>query len=489
MYEFYPYITNDGSVGLFSPKDDDIYHSSYGAATEAYEKFIFPAMIEKLLQYRSEIRVLDICYGIGYNSKSFLNYILFVKNLKNKNFYKKYFKNYYKILSLYNDTICADNNFHEDKKLYSDTLYTDNNIIAKSKDFYKYNIDPIYSDNILSSNLEHLHDRLYKNQFFKNLKIYIKAIDNDKTLAFLSPFINSKISKNLKIQKNCINFENEKISKILNNEKSLKNEKNSKNFEYGNLLKYLLEYPDALNMLMLDNILSKYPEFLCDDIICRILSDNKFIKIFNKYIVRYFELKKKISIFNNKKDFISFLHNIYYMYLSKRYKKRLKPFNDMDIIFDLRINDARLEINSDDSEYDLIFLDAFTPSKCPCLWTLDFLKLLYMRLSNDGIILTYSNAAPIKNAFINAGFFVGKIYNPIENKFMGTIASKNSDFIKYPLSEFDLGLLKTKSGIVYRDESLKSNNEEILLLHEQEVKNSNLITASSFKKQYSSRIL
>ena len=43
MYELYPYFTNDGSVGLFSPEADDIYHSTYGALTEAYEKFIFPA--------------------------------------------------------------------------------------------------------------------------------------------------------------------------------------------------------------------------------------------------------------------------------------------------------------------------------------------------------------------------------------------------------------------------------------------------------------
>ena len=43
MYELYPYFTNDGSVGLFSPEADDIYHSTYGALSEAYEKFILPA--------------------------------------------------------------------------------------------------------------------------------------------------------------------------------------------------------------------------------------------------------------------------------------------------------------------------------------------------------------------------------------------------------------------------------------------------------------
>ena len=75
MYEFHPYITNDGSVGLYSPDFNDIYHSASGALTEAYEKFILPVDFDKLMQKKS-IKILDICYGIGYNSKSFLNLIL-----------------------------------------------------------------------------------------------------------------------------------------------------------------------------------------------------------------------------------------------------------------------------------------------------------------------------------------------------------------------------------------------------------------------------
>ena len=74
MYKLYPYFTNDGSVGLFSPDADDIYHSTYGALTEAYEKFILPADFEKYFSNHNKIKILDICFGIGYNTKSFLNY-------------------------------------------------------------------------------------------------------------------------------------------------------------------------------------------------------------------------------------------------------------------------------------------------------------------------------------------------------------------------------------------------------------------------------
>ena len=65
MYELYPYFTNDGSVGLFSPEANDIYHSTYGALTEAYEKFILPSDFENYFRKNSEIKILDICFGIG----------------------------------------------------------------------------------------------------------------------------------------------------------------------------------------------------------------------------------------------------------------------------------------------------------------------------------------------------------------------------------------------------------------------------------------
>ena len=74
MDEFKPYFTNDGSVGLYSDADNEVYHSVYGALTEAYEKFVFPANIDELLKNKSEIKLLDICYGIGYNTKAFIQY-------------------------------------------------------------------------------------------------------------------------------------------------------------------------------------------------------------------------------------------------------------------------------------------------------------------------------------------------------------------------------------------------------------------------------
>lgn len=181
---------------------------------------------------------------------------------------------------------------------------------------------------------------------------------------------------------------------------------------------------------------------------------------------------------------LSNLHNIYYLNISKRYKKPLKRFKSANFIFDLKIEDARKELVQDDNMYDFIFLDAFTPAKCPALWTVDFFKLLFRHLNADGMILTYSNSAAVRNAFLNAGFFIGKIFNPDMNKFTGTIAVKNKSLIEHELSEYDLGLLKTKAGIFYRDENLAGLNEAIIKRHQIDIEYSNLISSSKFIKDW-----
>ena len=65
-------ITEDNSVGLFNREVNDIYHSTYGAYTESLNKFIKPSEIS-LLKNKKEINLLDICYGIGYNSKTLID--------------------------------------------------------------------------------------------------------------------------------------------------------------------------------------------------------------------------------------------------------------------------------------------------------------------------------------------------------------------------------------------------------------------------------
>lgn len=393
MYKLFPYFTNDGSVGLFSPDADDIYHSTYGALTEAYEKFILPSNLKNFLKKNNEIKILDICFGIGYNSKSLINYVL--------------------------------------DFLYNEPIYTDKNK---------------YTDKIDTNN--------------KKFKIYIHAIDNDKNLAYLSPFF---ISNKKNIKNNKILFHQEKIERMLAKK---------------TVQKYKLK--QEVNFLLLEKIIDNI-----DSESISILSDKKYSQFFDKEIKGFLKFYyNNRSVYTTLSKLSAFLHNIYYKYISSGYKMALKALKLIDFNFNLNIADARQAIKNDTEKYNYIFLDAFTPVKCPCLWTVDFFKLLYSRLDENGMILTYSNSALVRNAFKHAGFYVGKIFSESANKFTGTIAVKNKALIKYELSEYDLGLMKTKAGIFYHDKDLSLDNEAIITLHEKEVEKSNLISSSKYIKQF-----
>lgn len=413
MYVLYPYFTNDGSVGLFSPEANDIYHSTYGALTEAYEKFILPSDFEKFFRKNSEIKILDICFGIGYNSKSFLNKLLEI---------------------IYNDTI-------------------DTNNISKT-----INNDKIYTNN-------------------KKYKIFIHAIDTDKNLATLSPFFKT-FEKNIgKLNsKSEIIYKQEKIKKLSANTASTK-----------------YELQNEVNILLLQKILNKI-----DNNTISILYDKKYRQYFDLKMIRLFEFyQNNMSIYTPIMRLKAFLHNIYYKYLSKGYKKASKCLELLDFDFNLEINDARQAIMNDTNKYNFVFLDAFTPTKCPCLWSIDFFKLLYEHLEDGGLILTYSNSAQVRNCFLNAGFIVKKIFSKNQNKFTGTVAIKphtdvsqnnretnyNTELI-HDLSDYDLGLMKSRAGIFYRDKDLSLDNEAIINNHKIEVENSNLISSSKFIKTY-----
>lgn len=413
MYELHPYFTNDGSVGLFSPEANDIYHSTYGALTEAYEKFIIPSNFENFLKNNSEIKILDICFGIGYNTKSFLNNLL---------------------------------NF-----IYNDTIYTNNILNSKA-------IDKLHTNN-------------------EKYKIFIKAVDTDKILATLSPFFKNHENNIAKLNsKNELIFQQEKIRKMLATKA---------------LSKYKLK--KEVNIILLQKIFDKI-----DNDAISILKDKKYQQFFDEEIIHLFEFyRNQMSIYTPVEQLKAFLHNIYYKYLSKGYKNASKALKLLDFNFTLEINDARQIIKNDNTMYNFVFLDAFTPTKCPCLWSIDFFKLLYDHLEDNGMILTYSNSAQIRNAFLNAGFTVKKIYSESQNKYTGTVAIKcscdtkaepNNMFINnkiiHDLSEYDLGLMKTRAGIFYRDENLTLDNEAIINAHEIEVENSNLISSTKFIKNY-----
>ncbi len=59
--------THDGSVTFLNEKVGESYHSYTGACEEALKKFCEPAKIRELARTGS-FRLLDVCFGMGYNS-------------------------------------------------------------------------------------------------------------------------------------------------------------------------------------------------------------------------------------------------------------------------------------------------------------------------------------------------------------------------------------------------------------------------------------
>lgn len=69
------------------------------------------------------------------------------------------------------------------------------------------------------------------------------------------------------------------------------------------------------------------------------------------------------------------------------------------------LGDARKTITSlPDQEFDIIFLDPFSPKKCPELWTEEFLQNIYKKTAPGGILTTYSCAKEVRQNLVKAGF-------------------------------------------------------------------------------------
>ena len=379
-------MTNDYSTGLYNEGVNDIYHSAFGALTEAYEKFINPLNIKTYMKDKMRLNVLDICYGIGYNTKALLNEIL--------------------------------------------TL----DISGK--------------------------------------EINIDCVDNDKILIELSPFISSRINllKRIKAKKYL-----RKNVESYNEAKKIVNLKTGINKTY--------KIHDLVNKILIKNLINEYGHDFLSEESKKIMAKNENHAFFDLSTLKFYKFLLNFEvILHLKQNKSTFVHNIYYKNISKRIIDVFKKKHLDNIGINFCPKDIREYLKETDKEYDIVFLDGFTPSKCPCIWSEEFFNKLYTLMSADSILVTYNSSAPVRNAMQKAGFYIG---NTLNNKkdIIGTIAAKNEIYIKHGLTEKQKGLLNTKSGIPYRDENLLLDNDTILLNRKNEFDSSDLISASQYLKK------
>ena len=341
--------TNDGSVGLYNSMVNDIYHSSFGAKKEAIEKFINPLNFSQNFNKKTQLKILDICFGVGYNTKAFLKKII-------------------------------------------DTNY--------------------------------------------NGKIIIDALEYDDKLVLISPFINDM---------------------------------------------YFSHYPQISYLLireLYEQLINTNKNIL--DILYN--HDNKpFFNPFYRNLLKNFYNNGYKH--NQTKLKNSILHNIYYHCISQRMKYNSKILKKGHFTFTPYFEDARLSIKRLNPGYDIVFLDAFTPAKLPTLWSIHFLHEIYNKISDNGILVTYSNSSAVRHALCNLGFHVGKVFDNSMRP-SGSIATKNKELIKYPLNKYDLGLMKTNAGVYFKDPELNLDGSIILENWQNEKNILKLPSSSQYIKRF-----
>lgn len=71
---FVPQLTADGSFTFTSSEFGESFHSHYGAKQESFLKFVAPTQLAARA-HKPVLRLLDVCYGLGYNTAAALETI------------------------------------------------------------------------------------------------------------------------------------------------------------------------------------------------------------------------------------------------------------------------------------------------------------------------------------------------------------------------------------------------------------------------------
>ncbi len=171
-------------------------------------------------------------------------------------------------------------------------------------------------------------------------------------------------------------------------------------------------------------------------------------------------------------------------------------FEDQSFKCSVLWGDAREKINIIPSsiKFDLIYLDGFSPQKCPQLWTIEFLSKVTENLNSQGYLITYSSSAAVRKTLRNLGLEIFTIKPSFKNRTFwsqGTVAiskfdknkmKPNFNFEKLSLMEEEH--LLTKASIPYRDQDLNSSKDDIIKRRLDEQLFSNLLSTNKWREKW-----
>lgn len=154
----------------------------------------------------------------------------------------------------------------------------------------------------------------------------------------------------------------------------------------------------------------------------------------------------------------------------------------------LYLGDARVtiqQLRQSNFQADAVFLDPFSPRRCPQLWTVDFFEQIANCCTPTARLATYSCAASVRSALLTAGFKISPT-PPLGGRQPGTVASfTNADLPA--LSVRSQEHLRTRAAVPYRDPQLCDSAPVILQRRQMEQQASSLEPTSRWQKRWSTQ--
>ena len=142
----------------------------------------------------------------------------------------------------------------------------------------------------------------------------------------------------------------------------------------------------------------------------------------------------------------------------------------------------------------MIYLDGFSPQKCPQLWTIEFLAKATQKLNPHGYLITYTSSAAVRKSLRTLGLDIFNIEPYEVSKKLwsnGTIAIKEfdenqlqSNLCFKKLSKMEEEHLLTKASIPYRDPSFNSKAKDIIKKRVGEQFLSNLNSSKKWREKW-----
>jgi tRNA 5-methylaminomethyl-2-thiouridine biosynthesis bifunctional protein len=124
------------------------------------------------------------------------------------------------------------------------------------------------------------------------------------------------------------------------------------------------------------------------------------------------------SLYNSLEIDTSLYDDFLNKYISIEKGNHTLSFPNDSLDLHLEIGEVLHILKNLNIEVDLIFLDGFSPSKNPDMWSLEIFQELFRICKTNGIFTTYSTASIVKENAVSSGFEIEKIKGFSKKKWM-----------------------------------------------------------------------